>query len=279
MASIGCFIASLVAVGLDVFQYLYALRVILAIIVVFLFTGAGNTLNDYYDRATDKINHPDRPIPSGKIKARSALIFSYALFCACILLSILIDLSHFLPFIIVIISMGMMIFYERNLKLKGLSGNLAISFLVSLLFLFGGAAACVDFNYAPILGVAILAALSFFATLGREIAKDIEDVKGDIDRRTLPMKLGIRKAGYISSLSFFLSIVMSPLPFLINIFKFFYLPLVLVADVIFIYCMFILTKGTNEAKVLNEARISNVSRLSKYGMIAALIAFLVGALL
>lgn len=279
MAGIGCFIASLVAVGLDVFQDIYALRVILAVIVVFLFTGAGNTLNDYYDRATDKINHPHRPIPSGKIKARSALIFSYSLFCACIPLSILIDLSHFLPFIIVIISMGMMIFYERNLKLKGLSGNLAISLLVSLLFLFGGAAVCVDFNYAPILGVAILAALSFFATLGREIAKDIEDVKGDIDRRTLPMKLGIRKAGYISSLSFFLSIVMSPLPFLINIFKFFYLPLVLVADVIFIYCMFILTEGTNEAKVLNEARISNVSRLSKYGMIAALLAFLLGALL
>ncbi|MCD4807218.1 MAG: UbiA family prenyltransferase, partial [Methanococcoides sp.] len=48
--------------------------------VVFLVTGAGNGLNDYFDIEIDKVNKPSRPIPSGKISLKSALYFSLLLF-------------------------------------------------------------------------------------------------------------------------------------------------------------------------------------------------------
>ncbi len=53
---------------------------------VFLVTGAGNAVNDYYDRQIDAVNRPRRPIPSGRISPRNALAYSLALFGAgCIL--------------------------------------------------------------------------------------------------------------------------------------------------------------------------------------------------
>ncbi len=37
-------------------------------------------MNDYYDREGVLINHPERPIPSGEIVPRNALIYSSILF-------------------------------------------------------------------------------------------------------------------------------------------------------------------------------------------------------
>src|SRR5713226_1079275 len=45
-----------------------------------LFTAAGNVLNDYFDRDTDRVNHPERPIPSGLVTPVEARRFAVALF-------------------------------------------------------------------------------------------------------------------------------------------------------------------------------------------------------
>ncbi len=37
----------------------------LVFLVVFLVSGAGNAINDYFDIKIDSINRPERPIPSG----------------------------------------------------------------------------------------------------------------------------------------------------------------------------------------------------------------------
>ncbi len=52
----------------------------LVFLVVFLVSGAGNTINDYFDIKIDSINRPERPIPSGRVKAKEAFYFSYLLF-------------------------------------------------------------------------------------------------------------------------------------------------------------------------------------------------------
>ena len=41
--------------------------VILLIVIVILITGAGNTINDYFDLSIDRVNRPDRPLPSGTV--------------------------------------------------------------------------------------------------------------------------------------------------------------------------------------------------------------------
>ena len=61
----------------DAFPFLDAGLVFL---VVFLVSGAGNAINDYFDIKIDSINRPERPIPSGRVKAKEAFYFSYLLF-------------------------------------------------------------------------------------------------------------------------------------------------------------------------------------------------------
>ncbi len=55
--------------------------------VVFLVTGAGNAINDYFDYEIDRINRPRRPIPSGRVNRKTALYFSILLFGTGIVLS------------------------------------------------------------------------------------------------------------------------------------------------------------------------------------------------
>ncbi len=58
----------------------FTLNAFLACIVVLMVIGGGNAINDYFDHKIDKINKPNRPIPSGRISLKAAGIYSLALF-------------------------------------------------------------------------------------------------------------------------------------------------------------------------------------------------------
>ncbi len=225
MAALGALLAAIVCVGVEGLEE-YALDVLASMAIVVLFTAAGNSLNDYFDRETDRVAHPRRPIPSGTVRPAQALGLSAALFSAAQALSFVVNLWSVT---IVAASILIMVAYEKFLKAEGFAGNLAISWLTGALFLFGGAAVDrLDLAW-------ILAALAFLATLGREIVKDIEDVEGDKGaRRTLPMRIGSRKAGILASASFVIAVLLSPAPYLLDLLSWLYVPAVVVADGIFI---------------------------------------------
>ncbi len=241
-----------------------AAQVLMAVVAGFLFTGAGNALNDYYDRELDRVNHPARPIPSGRVTAGNARTLSWILFVAALVLGIGAGL---LPFLILAVNLAAMVSYELRFKRRGSSGNLMIGWLVASLFLFGGAAAHGG-SASALQRVSWLGLLAFLPTLGREIVKDIEDVAGDVDRRTLPMVIGVGNAGFIASAAFIFGVALSPLPFMTGALGAAYLGIVTLADGIFIYCAWFST-----------AKPSLVSRGAKYGMVVALIAFLAGGAL
>jgi len=258
MASIGVLIGALAEVGLYGITY-YLAPAILGMTTAFLFIGAGNALNDYVDRETDKINHPDRPVPSGRMRPKTALLFSIILFGVG---AVTASYINSLAFGIAMINAAALIAYEINLKRRGVVGNLNIGYLVASIFLFGGAVV----NSIEVSG--ILALLAFLATFGREVVKSIEDVEGDVDRRTLPKVVGKRNAGIVGSISFASAIVLSPLPYCLGIFgNWLYLAIVAAADVVFIYCIVILFKHPRQA-----------SKRAKLAMFVALIAFLIGGL-
>ncbi len=263
MVAIAVFIGALVARGLDLFGPGTNVDISLACITAFLFTGAGNALNDYFDRGIDKVNHPLRPIPSGKIKPEYGLIMAIVLFLASLNLALFINPMAFL---IVGANFAVMLSYEIFFKAKGVAGNLTISWLTATTFLFGGAAVMVPEK------TFVLAALAFLATLGREIAKDIEDIQGDEGRYTLPMSVGTKKAGVVASLAMAAAVLLSPIPLLSELFSglaaTLYIILIAVTDAIFIYCIFLLLKE----------RI-NASAVIKIGMLMALLAFLIGGVL
>jgi geranylgeranylglycerol-phosphate geranylgeranyltransferase len=256
-------IAGLVGAGYAVLEYSVLFDLILACCVVFLFVGAGNTLNDYYDHEVDRVNHPDRPIPSGLIDRSSALTYAVVLFAPTLLLGLLISIESL---VIVLVSAIVMVSYEKRLKRRGVFGNLQISLLVGSLFLFGGVAVHSAESDA-LLRVTFLAILAFFATLGREITKDIEDLKGDRDRLTLPMSIGPRGAANLARAFYAIAIVLSLVLFWWGTLGPSYLTVVLAADALFLASM-----------VFVSANPSTSSNLSKAAMIVALVAFLLGGL-
>ncbi|MFW6048449.1 MAG: UbiA family prenyltransferase [Candidatus Natronoplasma sp.] len=227
--------------------------------VVFFFTAAGNTLNDYMDRETDKINHPDRPIPSGKVSPKTALVFSATMFGIGIILSFL--LEPWIPQIIVISAVVLMIAYEKKFKREGLAGNLIISTLTGMVFIFGGSI------YGELYLPTLFGLLAFLATVGREIVKDIQDVEGDINRNTFPMRVGHKKAEITASVFIIGAVVLSPFPYILNLLSISYLLVVLVADAIFIYSLLLLTSAEKS------------QRFIKLAMVIAMIALLTGGLI
>jgi len=260
MGALGALLAAVVCVS-DVDQLPdYASQITYSMIVVIAFTAAGNSLNDYFDREVDKVAHPDRPIPSGIVNPPEAVNIAVLFFAIALILAVLVNVWSFL---IVVTSLFVMVGYEAFLKAEGLAGNLAISWLTGALFLFGGSA-------VDSLELAwILAALAFLATLGREIVKDIQDIEGDKGSRlTLPMRIGVRKAGIIGSASFAAAVALSPVPYLLDLLSFWYVPVVVAADAIFIYCALIHFRNPESGQ-----------KVAKLAMLVALIAFLVGGVL
>jgi geranylgeranylglycerol-phosphate geranylgeranyltransferase len=262
MSALAVAIGAIIAVGLGGLEVHFTV-VGLACLVAFLFTGAGNALNDYYDRIIDRINHPNRPLPSGRTDPENAVVLALVLFFLSIVLSFFINN---LAFIIVIANFIVMVSYEVMFKAKGTVGNFTISWLSGTTFLFGGAAVlAVERTF-------VLALLAFLATFGREIAKDIEDIKGDLGRTTLPMKVGIKNAGVFASVAIVMAILLSPVPILIGMFSelgsFFYLIAVLVADAVFLFCIALIIRKSPGA-----------STILKSAMLIALLAFLAGGIL
>ncbi|MBN1677011.1 MAG: UbiA family prenyltransferase [Candidatus Thermoplasmatota archaeon] len=256
MAALGALLAAIVCVGVDGLEE-HSVAVPLSMAVVVLFTAAGNSLNDYYDRETDKVAHPRRPIPSGSVRPSQALGLSVALFTCAQVLSFLVNEW---AVAIVAASILVMIGYEKLLKAEGFAGNLAISWLTGALFLFGGAAVeRLDLAW-------ILAALAFLATLGREIVKDVQDIEGDRGaRHTLPMRIGAKRAGVLASASFGLAVCLSPVPYALELLSWPYVPVVVLADAIFIYCALIHFRNPEKGQ-----------KMAKLAMLVALLAFLFG---
>ncbi|UCE81210.1 MAG: UbiA family prenyltransferase [Methanobacteriota archaeon] len=231
--------------------------VLTSMAVVVAFMAGGNSLNDYFDRETDKTAHPSRPIPKGIVTPRGALVASTAMFGVSFVLGWIVG---FWSLAVVLGSAAVMLAYEIFLKSEGLAGNLAISWLTAALFLFGGLA--VD----ELQLAWILAALAFFATLGREIVKDIQDIKGDVGtRKTLPIRIGPGNAGVVASAMLAIAVLLSPAPFLLSLVSVWYMPLVAVADTVFIY-----------SAMIHFADPEQGQKVIKLAMLIALTAFLFG---
>lgn len=272
MAALAVLVGALVATGAEALSGPGLSGVALAAAVAFLYTGAGNALNDYYDRHTDRINHPCRPIPSGRVRPEPARRISISLFASGMILAFFIGWPEINGPCLLIAAINAILLgaYEARLKRRGLAGNITISWLTASLFLFGGASSVSDRSAgtlsAPVL---ILSFLAFLASMGREIIKGIEDIEGDRDRSTLPRLLGPRRAGALASAWILTAVALSSVPVIPPaIFpSLIYIPPVLAADGTFIYSLFVLSRNPGLS-----------SRLTKLAMLMALLAFLAGGL-
>ena len=169
---------------------------LLVMAVVMCFAGAANALNDVVDYEIDKINRPMRPLPSGFVKKRTALLISILLFSMGTLACL--ELSEAAKVIGIVIALPFMVLYSKYLKGMPLIGNMMVAFILGLSFLFCGAA----FNNMSPMWIPMI--LAFGLTLVRELVKDIADMEGDKSAglKTFPITAGIEKS---IQLSIFLS--------------------------------------------------------------------------
>lgn len=185
---------------------------------VFLMAGA-NTINDVFDLEIDRINKPDRPLPSGLLTLRQAELWACFHFLAGIVLSLGI---HLLAFGMVLGFTVCLILYSYRLKNTVLWGNFTVALISAMAFVFGGAAIG-RIHTALIVGV-----FAFLFHLAREIIKDLEDMEGDRAQGiiTLPLRFGVQMAiRWMTSILMFL-ILLTFAPYFLNIFNLTYLIIV-----------------------------------------------------
>ena len=187
------------------------LEIILLSLAVPVFIEMGSfSLNDYFDEKTDRENkRGDRPIASGEISRREALIATTA--CYAIGIGAATPLS-LVPFSIAVAFALLSVLYNWFLKDIALLGNACIAASMAIPFVFGNAVVS-DIPYLPLLAIAEVA---FVAGLGREIIKSSEDVEGDVKHRkskTLPALVGKSNAIFGSQICYALLVPLSFLPY------------------------------------------------------------------
>jgi len=256
MGSIAAVIGGFVSAPLLSSSLIYPLS--LASIAVFLIIGGGNSINDYFDVEIDKINRPNRPVPTGAVTQLHILTYSAMLLSVGIVLS---GAINFACLSIAMINSALLILYSWKFKRLALIGNVLIGYLTGSTFLFGGAA--LSAYFVP----SILFLSAMFAITSREIIKDVEDIKGDLQfgASTLPIKYGVWPSLVLAACLMFVAVVISPIPFLISAFGWAYLSIVVVADIILMYSIALSWKSPTKA-----------STYIKYGMFAVLMAYILG---
>ena len=180
----------------------------LLVLTTLLLAASGYIINDYFDVKMDRINRPEKVVVGKVYQRRKILLFHVlfsfvGVFTGLFLAYIYRKETYALLFVIIPVLLW---YYSTTLKKQVLIGNLTISLLTALVPYF-----VVSLEFAALgrlHGPAILSSeacsmawfwttgfafFAFISNLGREIIKDMEDLKGDKETgcRTLPIEMGI----------------------------------------------------------------------------------------
>ena len=202
------------------------LSIFYGFITGFMLTAASMTVNDYYDRAIDAINEPLRPIPSGLVSIKEALIFAVVLLVTGFIFAFLASL---LCLAVALISWAIVASYVTIGKRSGLPGNFLVSACVAIPFIYGSIAVTSQVQ----LSVVLFASMAFLSNTGREISKGIVDVKGDQVEgvKTLAVRYGTRVASIVATVFFMLAVSLTPFPLHLGLVSFWFIPLILATDI------------------------------------------------
>jgi geranylgeranylglycerol-phosphate geranylgeranyltransferase len=241
------------------------ISVVAASVGTFFASAGGMVINDYFDFDIDSVNKPERPIPSGQITRKGAFFFSIILF-GCALVCVV--FTNIWCVIIGVPALFLIILYSWKLKRKLFIGNVAVAALSALALLYGGIAT------GSIQLVSILALIAFFASVSRELAKDIEDVEGDRigGSQSVPLILGIGATAQIAGFFLMLAVAFSFLPYVAGIFDQWYVSMIIPVNLVMTYVSIQLLRKKVE-------HISAWQKTLKIGMYVTLGIFLISRLI
>ncbi|PSB16948.1 ubiquinone biosynthesis protein UbiA [filamentous cyanobacterium CCP2] len=160
---------------------------ILTGIILACMTSAACAINDYYDVEKDRINHPERPLPSGHLSLRFAWWSAVILFALALISAVPLG---FYSFFLVAISIILLWYYSPLLNYSGVLGNLLVATIIALLIFLSSLAA--DRPFALLYPMFFL----FCYSLAREIVWDVHDAEGDQSQgvKTIANQWGVQTA-------------------------------------------------------------------------------------
>lgn len=233
-----------------------------------LITSAGFSINDYFDRESDAVIKPKRPIPSGALSLKQVVVVAAFLFAVGLVLAFLINL---ISFIILLVDSILLLIYSAFVKRKsGFAANILVGLLVGTAFFYGE---------ATVGGTVSLISLSLypicFGTIGGNILRDILSFEGDskIGYPTLPQNIGNKASIGIASYFFIVTAVLAPLPFFFQFFGIYYLLLIILWSVLLLYSSIHLV--TSDPTVEN---VRKYERLITRSMMLLILSLIVEAL-
>ena len=157
---------------------------------------AGLYLADYCDRKLDVIQKPHRPIPSGRITPREALVVGAIFAVTGLFLTVFLNVANIL---LVFIASALVFCYAKVTKARGLLGNVNRGALTVTTYLFGVFSFGTSLSSIPVY-IWILALVFFIHDTNSNIIGAIRDIQGDITGgyKTTPVHYGIKNALIIS---------------------------------------------------------------------------------
>lgn len=244
------------------------LKIAYGFLTGFTLCAAAMVVNDYYDRAIDEVNEPSRPIPSGVVSVREALGLMFVLTIVGFVFAFF---TSILCLAVAAVSWVIVVAYVTVGKRTGLPGNFLVSACVATPFIYGS---IVVLDWVP-LNVWLFAAMAFLSNTGREITKGIVDVKGDSAEgvKTLAVRYGERNAAVVAVVFYLSAVALTPIPWLLGLVSFWFIPVVVLTDVGFIVSSVSLLKNYSRE---NARKIKKIVLL---WFVTGLLAFVLGAVL
>jgi len=247
-------------------SFQYNINVIWAGISATLIAAAGYVANDIIDVDIDKINKPQRVLPSRQMSISTATI--YAIILAALGIYVANLIGDLVILYIAIINGFALFIYALSLKQVPLAGNLVVSLLAGSTMIYG---ALSNGSFQKAIPIAVIA---FVFTLIREIVKDAEDIYGD-------SSFGAKTIPILFSRAFSLEIVGFLILTLLSIIIYLFLQqlmsvvtMVLLIIFVIIPMFFLMTKNLRSISTIS---LRNYSTFIKIDMLILLIIVFFGA--
>jgi len=260
-------LAVVVGIAIGSPDMLFSRLTIYGFITGFSISSYSMIINDIYDIEIDKVNQPERPLAKQIISINSALSLSLILLLIGLTSSLLI--SYYNIIITAIFSI-LSWFYNIWGKKQGIIGNSIVASSMSIPFIFGGV---ITGNISLL--VWSISLIAFLSGMGREIIKTIADVEGDKIKgiKSVSIQFGSRNAMLIACGFIIISILISFIPVYLNLIQIYYIPLLILTDLILLYSIFVLSKNYSKSESLK------VKKYILYAMLFGLITFLMNSMI
>lgn len=191
-----CGLVSLVGACVTIGTLPSMLLTLLVLFIPMMGWIAGLYLSDYLDRNLDVIQKPHRPIPSGRIRPKEAILVGTLFTLAGFFLTFLLPLYN----IILVFLVALLVFlYTYISKSRGLSGNVNRGLVTVVAYFFGVFATNTSLASLP-LYVWLLSIVFLLHDTNSNLVGAIRDIEGDRKGgyRTIPVVYGLKISMYLS---------------------------------------------------------------------------------